>query len=266
MVEMDLGLQDRVVLVTGAGAGIGQAIALAFADEGATVVVNDVVPERCSETLDLLREKDCRTLQAAFDITNRDAVEAGVSEVQARLGRLDVLVNNAAVMVNNLAFVDKRPEDCELEIAVSLFGTMHCTRAVLKGMAEHQHGRIINIVSDAARVGQEKEVAYSSAKGGVISFTKSLAREVGRNGITVNAVSPAATDTPLRRALLRRLEEKLGADGVAAREEKVRRAYPVRRIGRPEDTAALVTFLASARAAHITGQICSVNGGFAMPG
>lgn len=192
MVEMDLGLQDRVVLVTGAGAGIGQAIALAFADEGATVVVNDVVPERCSETLDLLREKDCRTLQAAFDITNRDAVEAGVSEVQARLGRLDVLVNNAAVMVNNLAFVDKRPEDCELEIAVSLFGTMHCTRAVLKGMAEHQHGRIINIVSDAARVGQEKEVAYSSAKGGVISFTKSLAREVGRNGITVNAVSPAA--------------------------------------------------------------------------
>ena len=108
------------------------------------------------------------------------------------------------------------PADCEREIAVSLFGTMHCTRAALPGMIERGHGRIVNIISDAARVGQEKEVAYSAAKGGVISFTKSLAREVGRHGVTVNAVSPAATDTQLRRAMLARMAEKIGAVETAA--------------------------------------------------
>jgi 2-hydroxycyclohexanecarboxyl-CoA dehydrogenase len=266
MVQMDLELKGQVVLVTGAGSGIGQAIALAFAAEGCAVAVNDLTPERCDETLELLRRTGAAVVAAPFDIARLEDVQTGIADAQARLGPVDILVNNAAVMLNNVTFVESKPADCEREIAVSLFGTMNCTRAVLKGMAERKHGRIVNIVSDAARVGQEKEVAYSSAKGGVISFTKSLAREVGRDGITVNAVSPAATDTPLRREVLRRLEAKLSAEGAAAREEKVRRAYPLRKIGRPEDTADLVTFLASARAGHITGQICSVNGGFAMPG
>lgn len=263
---MDLGLQGRVALVTGAGAGIGQAIALALAGEGATVAVNDLQAAGCEETLALLRDAGVPCVAAPFDVSDHDAVQAGVAAVEKAFGRLDVLVNNAAVMVNNLAFAEKRPQDCDREIRVALFGTLNCSRAVLPGMAQRGHGRIVNIVSDAARVGQEKEVAYSAAKGGVISFTKSLAREVGPAGITVNAVSPAATDTPLRRALLKRLEENMGAEGVAAREEKVRRAYPTRRIGTPQDTATLVAFLASAQASHMTGQICSVNGGFAMPG
>ena len=263
---MDLELKGQAVLVTGAGSGIGQAIALAFAAEGAAVAVNDLTHERCQETLDLLRSTGVPTMAAPFDITRMDNVKSSIGEIQARFGRLDVLVNNAAVMANNTSFVESRPEDCEREIAVGLFGAMHCARFALQGMIDRTHGRIVNIVSDAARVGQEKEVAYSSAKGGLISFTKSLAREVGRHGITVNAVSPAATDTPLRRQMLGRLEAKLGAEAVAAREEKVRRVYPVRRLGEPGDVADLVTFLASIRARHITGQICSVNGGFAMPG
>lgn len=263
---MDLELKGQAVLVTGAGSGIGQAIALAFAAEGAAVAVNDLTRERCQETLDLLQATGVPAVAAPFDVTRLHDVKASIGEIEGRFGRLDILVNNAAIMVNNTPFVESRPEDSEREIAVGLFGAMHCVRGVLRGMIDRTHGRIVNIVSDAARVGQEKEVAYSSAKGGLISFTKSLAREVGRHGVTVNAVSPAATDTPLRREMLSRLEVKLGAEAVAAREEKVRRVYPVRRIGQPRDVADLVTFLASARARHITGQICSVNGGFAMPG
>jgi 2-hydroxycyclohexanecarboxyl-CoA dehydrogenase len=263
---MDLGLAGQVVLITGAGSGIGQAIALGFAAEGSAVVVNDLTAERCTETVALVRQAGAATMAAPFDVSRLEAAQAGIAQVRSEFGRIDILVNNAAIMLNNVSFVESRPEDCEREIAVGLFGAMHCARTVLNGMIERGYGRIVNIVSDAARVGQEREVAYSSAKGGVIAFTKSLAREVGRHGITVNAVSPAATDTPLRREMLLRMESKIGAEGVAAREEKVRRAYPVRRIGRPEDTAALVTFLASARAGHVTGQIHSVNGGFAMIG
>lgn len=263
---MDLGLKDKVVLVTGAGSGIGQAIASAFAAEGASVIVNDLTPERCSETVAFSQRAGATAIAAPFDITKLDDVQAAVAQLEARFGRIDVLVNNAGIMLISVPFVESNPTDCEREIAVNLFGTLNCTRAVLKGMTERKYGRIVNIASDAARVGQEKEVAYSSAKGGVLSFTKALAREVGRNGITVNAVAPSATDTPLRREVLRRQEEKFGIEAVAAREEKIRRIYPMRKIGRPEDTADLVVFLASDRAGHITGQISSVNGGFAMPG
>jgi 2-hydroxycyclohexanecarboxyl-CoA dehydrogenase len=259
---MDLGLQGQVALITGSGSGIGQAIALALAREGAAVLVNDLSVAACEETLGLLRQGGAGGQGLPFDVADATQVEAAI----ASAGPIDILVNNAAVMVNNLAFAEKPMADCEREIQVSLFGTLNCSRAALAGMIERRHGRIVNIVSDAARVGQEKEVAYSAAKGGVISFTKSLAREVGQHGITVNAVSPAATDTPLRRALLKRLEEKMGAEGVASREEKIRRAYAMRRIGQPEDSAALVAFLVSRQALHMTGQICSVNGGFSMPG
>ncbi|MBN8958947.1 MAG: SDR family oxidoreductase [Rhizobiales bacterium] len=263
---MDMQLHDKTVLVTGAGSGIGRAIALALGEEDASVVVNDLTTEGCEESLSLLRARNVRCCAAAFDVSQLQQAKAAVKDIENAFGAIDVLVNSAAVIINNRSFMDSRPEDCEREIQVSLFGTMHCTRAVLPGMTARACGRIVNIVSDAARVGQEKEVAYSSGKGGIISFTKSLAREVGRHGITVNAVSPAATDTPLRRTLLARMSERLGAEAVAAREEKIRKAYPLRRIGQPGDTAAMVTFLASSRASHITGQIYSVNGGFAMPG
>jgi 2-hydroxycyclohexanecarboxyl-CoA dehydrogenase len=261
-----LGREGKVVLVTGAGSGIGQAIALAFAAEGARVVVNDLTPGACAESVARIRDAGGECCAAPFDVSHLEEVTVGVATLERDFGGVDILVNNAAVMMSNLPFLETRPEDCEREIRVALFGTLHCSRAVLGAMSSRGEGRIINIVSDAARVGQEKEVAYSSAKGGVISFTKSLAREVGPSGITVNAVSPAATDTPLRRAMLARNAARFGAEKVAAREEKIARAYPTRRIGQPQDTASLVLFLASVLACHITGQICSVNGGYAMPG
>jgi len=262
---MNLELTDRNVLVTGAGSGIGQAIACAFAAEGARVFVNDIDASACDATLALLPERS-RALAVPFDVSRLDAVREAIAGIESRFGAIDVLVNNAAVMLANARFMDSSPADCEREIAVGLFGTLNCARVVLAGMVDKGAGRIVNMVSDAARVGQEKEVAYSSAKGGVIAFTKSLAREVGRYNIGVNAVSPAATNTPLRRGMLARLAESIGQEGVAEREAKVRRAYPMRRIGEPEDTVNAVLFLASSSAAYITGQILSVNGGYAMPG
>lgn len=263
---MDMQLKGKCALVTGAGSGIGRAIACALGEEGVAVAVNDLTLDACDDSLALLRSGGIRCAAAPFDVSRLDQVKAGLKQSEQELGGIDILVNCAAVMLNNKPFVESNPEECEREIQVSLIGTLHCARAALPGMIGRGFGRVINIVSDAARVGQEREAVYSSAKGGVMSFTKSLAREVGRHGITVNAVSPAATDTPLRRAVLQRMIEKIGAEAVAAREEKIRKAYPLRRIGTPEDTAAIVAFLASSRASHITGQVYSVNGGYIMPG
>ena len=266
---MDLRLAGRVVLITGAGSGIGQTMAEAFAREGAKVVVNDLDDGKCEQTLEILAAQGAQgaqALAAPFDVSDLTQVQAVLADVERRLGQIDVLVNNAAVIAANTLFIETDPNDCDKEIQVSLYGSMHCSRAVLPGMIARRHGKIINMVSDAARIGQEREVTYSSAKGGVISFTKSLAREVGRHAINVNAVSPAATNTPLRRQVLQRLAAQIGEQGVLEREEKIRRNYPMRRIGESEDVAGAVLFLASDRAAHITGQILGVNGGYVMAG
>ena len=263
---MDLRLAGRVVLITGAGSGIGQAMAESFAREGAQVVVNDLDDGKCEQTLEILAAHGAQRLAAPFDVSDLAQVQAALADIERRLGRIDVLVNNAAVIAANAPFIETDPGDCDKEIRVSLYGTLHCCRAVLPGMIARRHGKIINMVSDAARIGQEREVTYSCAKGGVISFTKSLAREVGRHAINVNAVSPAATNTPLRRQVLQRLAAQIGEQGVIEREEKIRRNYPMRRIGESEDVADAVLFLASDRAAHITGQILGVNGGYAMVG
>jgi 2-hydroxycyclohexanecarboxyl-CoA dehydrogenase len=262
---MELGLADKIVLITGAGSGIGQALALAFVREGARVAVNDVAPDKTAETLGLIARAGGTGFDASCDISELDAVRRTLGALEQARGRIDVLVNNAAVLAAHAPFLETRPEDCDREIQVILYGTMHCSRVVLPGMVARRSGKIVNIATDAARVGQEREVSYSAAKGGVIAFTRSIAREVGRHNINVNAVSPGATDTPLRRRMLEQLGEKIGEDGVREREEKVRRAYPLRRIGEPDDVGRAVLFLASDAARHITGQVLSVNGGFAMP-
>ncbi len=263
---MDFELARQVILITGAGSGIGQAIALAFAKEGAQILVNDLDEEHCGETIAMLRQLGARAHAEPFDVSDLAAVRAAGAGIAARHGGVDVLVNNAAVLLANQLFVDTDPADCDREIKVGLYGTLHCSRVFLPNMIARGAGKVINIVSDAARVGQQRESTYSCAKGGVISFTKSLAREVGGHGITVNAVSPAATDTPLRQAMLRSMAEKLGEAAVASREEKIRRAYPLKKIGTGLDVANAVVFLASAAAGHVTGQVISVNGGYVMGG
>ncbi len=262
---MDLGFTDKVVLITGAGSGIGQTLAQSFAREGAIVAVNDVAAERVRETVALIDGAGGRALAAPFDITDLDAVRRGISAVEQAHGRIDVLVNNAALVAKHAPFLETASTDWAREIDVILYGTLHCTHTVLPNMVARRAGKVVNIATDAARVGQEREVVYSAAKGGVLAFTRSIAREVGRHNINVNAVSPGATDTPLRRNILTELAQKIGEDGVREREEKVRRAYPLRRIGTPEDVSNTVLFLASEAARHITGQVLSVNGGYAMP-
>jgi NAD(P)-dependent dehydrogenase (short-subunit alcohol dehydrogenase family) len=263
---MDLKLKDRIALVTGSGQGIGRTIALAFAAEGGRVAVNDINANACEETVSAIRSAGGAAFAAPCDITHLDAVRDTVRKVEAEYGRIDILVNNAAVLIAHELFVDTNPEHCDKEIKVVLYGTMNCTRSVLPGMIERKFGKIVNIVTDAARVGQERQCNYSAAKGGVISFTKSIAKEVGRHNINVNAVSPGATNSPMRLEMLRQLTEKIGVEKAAEREEKVKRAYALRRIGEPEDISNAVVFLTSEAARHITGQILSVNGGFAMPG
>ncbi len=262
---MELGLSGKRALVTGAGSGIGRSIALALAAEGAVVAVNDVNEAGIAQTVDAIRAAGGEASACPFDITDLALVQSRVDALAAG-GAIDILVNNAALLVGHAPFMETAPESWRREIDVILFGTLNCTRAVLTGMIAAGGGRIVNVISDAARVGQEREVAYSAAKGGVATFTKSIAREVGPAGITVNAVSPAATNSPMRQHALKEIEAKIGAERLAEREQKVKRAYPMRRIGEPEDVAAAVVFLCSSAARHVTGQILSVNGGYSMVG
>ena len=263
---MDLKLKDRVALITGSGQGIGRTVALALAAEGVRIAVNDVNDRGIEQTIALVREAGGTAIAAPCDITDLALAREMARKVEAEFGRIDILVNNAAVLLAHELFLETDPAKCDKEIKVTLYGTMNCARAVLPGMVERKFGKMINIVTDAARVGQERQCNYSAAKGGVISFTKSIAKEVGRNNINVNAVSPGATNSPMRLDMLRELKEKIGEEKAAEREEKVKRAYALRRIGEPDDIANAVVFLSSEAARHITGQVLSVNGGFAMVG
>jgi 2-hydroxycyclohexanecarboxyl-CoA dehydrogenase len=263
---MELQLKDKVALITGCGQGIGRAMAQSLAREGARIAVNDISQNGIGETIELIKSAGGEAVSAQCDITDLGAVKAMIGATEKALGRVDILVNNAAVLLAHDPFVETNPSDCEKEIKVALFGTLNCTRAALPGMIARTFGKIVNIVTDAARVGQERQVNYSAAKGGVISFTKSIAKEVGRYNINVNAVSPGATNSPIRQGMLKEMAAKIGEEKVREREEKVRRAYALRRIGEPEDIANATVFLCSEAARHVTGQILSINGGYACLG
>ena len=251
----NLRLQGKTAMVTGAGRGIGAAIAEALAAEGAAVAVCDLDAAAAAKTAAGLAERHgVRAVGVAVDIADSAAVRAAVSRVRSDLGPPDILVNNAGIDVIEL-FVDSAEETWDKIIAVNLRGTIAVTRAVLDGMIERGSGRIIHIASDAGRVGSSGEAVYSATKGGVIAFGKALAREVAQHGITVNSVCPGPTDTAL-------------LDQVAAYSQKLRdglaRAIPLRRVGQPDDIAPAVAFLASDQAAYITGQTLSVSGGLTM--
>lgn len=261
---MDLGHSGKVVLITGSGSGIGQHTAVAFAREGAKVAVNDISKDGIAETLRMIEAEGGEGMAAQCDITDTGAVAAMIAGIEKKWGRLDVLVNNAAVMTQHALFLEKTPEQCDTEIKVTLYGTINCIRAALPGMIDRNYGKIVNIATDAARIGQEREAVYSAAKGGVISFTKSIAKEVGKNNINANVISPGATNSPMRNAILDKMRATMGEEKVAAREERVRRVYPLRRIGEMEDVSNAILFVSSDCARHVTGQVLSVNGGFAM--
>lgn len=247
-------LKDRIAFVTGGASGIGRGIALALAAEGADVAVFDVNRATAGEVAAEVRATGRRALVIDVDVTDLARVEAATREVVATLGRLDVLVNNVGWTPNE-PFADSAPDTWQKIIAVNYLGTLNCTRAALGVMVPARRGRIVSISSDAARVGTPREAVYAGAKAAIIGFSKSLAAEVARHGITVNVVSPATVDTPLLRGML--TPEQID------RREK---ANPMGRLGRPEDIAAAVVFFASPRAGYVTGQVLSVNGGVVRAG
>jgi 2-hydroxycyclohexanecarboxyl-CoA dehydrogenase len=242
-------LDDKIAIVTGAGQGIGRGIAEKLAAEGATVVVTDLNEATAKETAETI---DGVGIHA--DVTSRESVEAMVAQVHRQFGRIDVLVNNAG-WDKASPFVDSDPADWDRVIAINLYGVLHTCKAVLPIMAEQGSGSVVNLASDAGRVGSSGEAVYSAAKGGVIAFTKTIAREMARHGINANAVCPGPTDTALFASM--------GGDNPKLR-EALTKAIPLRRLGRPADLANAVAFLVSDEAAFITGQTVSVSGGLTM--
>jgi 2-hydroxycyclohexanecarboxyl-CoA dehydrogenase len=247
-------LDGQVAIVTGGGRGIGRGIALALAAEGADVAVLDVDLATAEATAAELRAAGRRALGLAADVTDLEQVEAATSRVTAELGRLDVLVNNAGWTPNE-PFAGSAPATWRRIVDVNYVGVLNCTRAALAAMLPRKAGRIVSIASDAGRVGTPREAVYAGAKAAIVGFSKSLAAEVARHGITVNVVSPATVDTPLLRGML--TPEQI---------ERREKANPMGRLGRPEDVAAAVVFFASPQAGYITGQILSVNGGVVRAG
>jgi 2-hydroxycyclohexanecarboxyl-CoA dehydrogenase len=246
------GLAGKVVLVTGSGRGMGRAMAERFVAEGARVAVADIDKDTATETAAALGEA---ARAVPLDVTDRTGVEAAVEEIEAVLGPVDVLVNNAG-WDRIMPFVETDEALWDRLIAVNLKGVLHCSRAVVPGMIERRSGRVVNISSDAGRVGSSGESVYSAAKAGILGFTKTLAREVARYGITVNAVCPGPTETPLL--------AEIAGEGNDGYVEALKRQIPLRRLGRPEDVAGAVAFLASDDAGFITGQTLSVSGGLTM--
>jgi 2-hydroxycyclohexanecarboxyl-CoA dehydrogenase len=253
------GLSGKNVIVTGGGGAIGGAICRRFAEYGCKVGVFDKNRDAANRVAGEITESGGKAFVSTVDIADYAAVGKAVADFEGAMGPTDVLVNNAGWdrFVN---FVDTTPDLWDQLIAINLRGPLNMSHVVLKGMASRGRGRIVNIASDAGRVGSSQEAVYSACKGGIIAFTKTVAREMARRGITLNSVCPGPTDTPLLAAVA----------GDDERGQKVRAALvgaiPMKRVGQPEDIPGAVCFLASDDAAFITGQTISVSGGLTMHG
>jgi 2-hydroxycyclohexanecarboxyl-CoA dehydrogenase len=248
-------VSGRVALVTGGGGGIGAAIATALAADGHAVAVADLRLGAARESAERVAAAGGRAAPLEVDVTDGGSVAEAIARAGRELGPVEILVNNAG-WDELKPFVETDEEFWDRVIAINFKGCLHTTRAALPDMIDRGFGRIVNIASDAGRVGSSMESVYSGAKGGVIAFTKTIAREVARAGVTANAVCPGPTRTPLLDQMTAERGEKLV--------EALVRAVPMRRLGEPEDVAAAVAFLASDRAGFITGQTLSVSGGLTM--
>ncbi|NJK48327.1 3-oxoacyl-[acyl-carrier-protein] reductase [Candidatus Gracilibacteria bacterium] len=244
-------LQDRVAIVTGASRGIGRAVALALAEQGAKVVINYASSSTAAdEVVKTIREmgEDAIVLQA--DVSKADQVDKLIEQTQEKFGRIDILVNNAGITRDTL-LLRMKPEDWQAVIDLNLTGVFLCTRAVSKIMLKQRSGRIINIASVAGQMGNPGQANYSAAKAGVIGFTKTVAKELASRGVTVNAVAPGFIETDMTSNL--------------TNTEEILKLIPLGRYGKPEEIAGMVRFLAAdSAAAYITGQVFNVDGGMVM--
>ena len=249
-----MNLNDKVTLVTGAGQGIGKGIAYSLAEYGAHVIIAEINETTGKEAAVEIESRGGSAEAIQLDVTDYELVKEAINAVVAQHGRIDVLVNNAGWDLPE-PFLVSTPDTWAKVIAINYLGVVHTCHAALPHMIEAGRGRIVNIGSDAGRVGSSGEAVYSGAKGGVIAFSKTVAREVARKGIGINVVCPGPTDTPLVADLATTNEGLVKA---------LERAIPMGRLGQPSDLGAAVAFMASDAAGFITGQTLSVSGGLTM--
>jgi 2-hydroxycyclohexanecarboxyl-CoA dehydrogenase len=251
-------MTNRVALVTGGAQGIGRGIVEALGANGFHVAVADLKVDLAEEAAAAVNAAGGKAVGVQIDVTDAASVQAAVKSVTESLGPIEIVVNNAG-FDDFMKFLDTTEEFWDRILEVNFKGALRVIQATAPGMIERGYGRIVNIGSDAGRVGSSLEAVYSGAKGGIIAFTKTLAREVATTGVTVNTVCPGPTDTPA----LRKFAANAGQDA-----EKVvagmTRAVPMRRLAQPADVAAAVAFFASDGAGYITGQTLSVSGGLTM--
>ncbi|HVV40836.1 MAG TPA: SDR family oxidoreductase [Nitrobacter sp.] len=249
------GLSGKVAVVTGGSQGIGRAITLRLAEEGCKVAIFDIKPDAGRETAKLAPASSIVTY--AVDIGERASVDTAVAKVEAELGPIWALVNNAG-WDKPMPFLQTDRELWDRIIRINLYGPLNMHHAVAPLMVEHGGGRIINISSDAARVGTSDEAVYSACKGGIVSFTKSLARELARRNVLLNAICPGPTNTPMMAGILGEGERAVKW------KDAMLRGIPLKRMGEPEDYGGIVALLASDDGRFITGQTISVSGGMNM--
>lgn len=250
-------LTDKVAIVTGGARGIGKGISIIMAKQGASVAIADILEEEAKKTVEEIEKQGGKAMAVKTDITDLEQVKQTVAKVKEEFGPVDILVNNAG-WDRITPFIKTTPDLWEKVIAINYKGVINFVYTVIPDMMKRNTGRIISIASDAARVGSTGEAVYSGAKGAVISFSKTMARELARNKITVNVICPGPTPTPL-------LDEIKESDEFARKIlSGMERYIPLGRLGSPEDIACAVVFFASDEANFITGQTLSVSGGLTM--
>ena len=251
-------MTSRVALVTGGAQGIGGGISEALGAHGFRVAIADLNLDAAKETAKRITDAGGTAIAVAVDVTDTASVQAAIKTVTAELGEIEIAVNNAG-WDDFMPFVKTNEDFWDRILDINFKGALRVCHTLVPGMMERGFGRVINIGSDAGRVGSSLEAVYSGAKGGIIAFSKTLAREVATKGVTVNTVCPGPTDTPA----LRKFADASGEDA-----DKViggmARAVPMKRLGNPADVAAAVVFFASDAAEYITGQTLSVSGGLTM--
>lgn len=245
---------QRVAFVTGAGRGIGREIARTLASKSVKVIVSDVNRENAEETVSIVQNEGGEAVAVYCDVTNLESVQEAVASSLTHFQTIDVLVNNAG-WDKIEPFLKSEPSTWKTIIDINMMGQIHTCKEVLPVMIKNGYGKVINIASDSGRVGSSGEAVYSAAKGGVIAFTKTLAREMARHKLNINCIAPGPADTPLFQ------EIGLQNEGIAAALEK---AIPFRRLAQPSDIANAVAYFASDEAGYVTGQTLSVNGGLTM--
>ncbi|MBU0630071.1 MAG: 3-oxoacyl-[acyl-carrier-protein] reductase [Candidatus Margulisbacteria bacterium] len=244
-------LNEKIAFITGAAQGIGKSIAVAFANEGANIVVSDINLDLAKQTADEIARLGVKTYPIKTNVADLSDVQASITEAHKHFGRIDILVNNAGITKDNL-LIRMKKEEWDAVLAVNLTGVFNCSQAVSTLMMKQRYGRIISIASIVGQMGNFGQANYAATKGGVIAFTKTIARELASRNITANAIAPGFIQTAMTDKLTDEVKQKMMSQ------------IPMGKLGSPDDIANAAVFLASPEADYITGQVLAVNGGMYM--